>query len=349
MQEDDITPLPPPRGSSLSKEQKRAQTVKTNGVSQYEDSQAEIKPTIKPRTRFTKGAFSSISRGRTRLEAKGNDYMNYRTERAAHPGAIECHEKESIASQGHKIPPSVKAKPHNLPPATSRTVNTATDSASPRPRKVEHESNSGFLRRQTTVKTDSRGYVDTHSVCHKYLSDLSLSEKNKLEDLNSTPPTFHEKMNETAGLTLNAEKGYAQKDELIKGPRQVNSCGTDPGRHKTLTATVSLPCDFKEQGSDIYFEVKSIPGTNADRVNDLSIPPPPNPSKIEEWTVDDVANYLVYIKLGKYAESFKQKQVDGGIFLVLDEDILREDFGIKSRFERTKLCLAQKGWTPKTG
>ncbi|XP_021377499.1 uncharacterized protein LOC110465758 isoform X2 [Mizuhopecten yessoensis] len=70
--------------------------------------------------------------------------------------------------------------------------------------------------------------------------------------------------------------------------------------------------------------------------------------KVDKLSVDDLADWMVKLKLEKYTEDFKEKLIDGTILLELDNALLKEEFGMKG-FEAIKLMkFAKEGHVPKT-
>jgi hypothetical protein len=65
-------------------------------------------------------------------------------------------------------------------------------------------------------------------------------------------------------------------------------------------------------------------------------------------TVDDVAECLRSLKLGRFIDKFREHDVDGRFLQCLDERMLVEEFSMP-RIEARKLALFACGWRPNTG
>ncbi|EDO34908.1 predicted protein [Nematostella vectensis] len=71
-------------------------------------------------------------------------------------------------------------------------------------------------------------------------------------------------------------------------------------------------------------------------------------SSMKDWNTDDVSDFLFRLNLGKYVEVFRENQVDGELLMSLDQEMLEEEFNMKSKFDILKLNKAIKeGWLPK--
>lgn len=79
-----------------------------------------------------------------------------------------------------------------------------------------------------------------------------------------------------------------------------------------------------------------------------SIEDVPKDLNIRLLTVDDLCRCLDLLKMGRFAEQFRQRMVDGCLLLDLTNETLKEDFGM-TLFDATKLMkFARDGWRPKT-
>ncbi|EDO44643.1 predicted protein [Nematostella vectensis] len=73
----------------------------------------------------------------------------------------------------------------------------------------------------------------------------------------------------------------------------------------------------------------------------------PIPDDLSELTVEEVAEVLVKVHLGQFADKFEYNQIDGEMFVCLDEEVL-ESLGMNA-FQRKKVLKLIDGWRPKTG
>ncbi|ORX52126.1 hypothetical protein BCR36DRAFT_396929 [Piromyces finnis] len=64
---------------------------------------------------------------------------------------------------------------------------------------------------------------------------------------------------------------------------------------------------------------------------------------IEDWTVEDVGNWLINAGYGKYKELFFENDIDGQVLVELNEFHLKTELNIKSLGERIKLYKLIKG------
>ena len=92
-----------------------------------------------------------------------------------------------------------------------------------------------------------------------------------------------------------------------------------------------------------------------DKINGSGSPPPvptsPKPTQdiidFSSLTVDGVAELLSKHRLGAFAETFKEEEIDGNMLIELDLDSLK-DLGLNN-FQAKKLMLLIQGWLPKVG
>lgn len=69
---------------------------------------------------------------------------------------------------------------------------------------------------------------------------------------------------------------------------------------------------------------------------------------VRSLTVDELSRCLELLKMGRVAELFRQRMVDGCLLLDLTNESLKDEFGM-TLFDATKLMkFARDGWRPKT-
>jgi len=70
--------------------------------------------------------------------------------------------------------------------------------------------------------------------------------------------------------------------------------------------------------------------TSEDDVDVLSIDPPPSPSNVEQWSVDQVVDFVSSVESCRdYAQVFFEHSIDGSALLVLNESHLTRIMGLK--------------------
>ncbi|XP_060569714.1 uncharacterized protein LOC132728121 isoform X1 [Ruditapes philippinarum] len=67
---------------------------------------------------------------------------------------------------------------------------------------------------------------------------------------------------------------------------------------------------------------------------------------VAKLTIDEVTEYLRRLNLEKYANTFKNEQIDGPMLSDLDKDMLRDDFGMKGVEALRLLKFAKEGHVP---
>ena len=84
----------------------------------------------------------------------------------------------------------------------------------------------------------------------------------------------------------------------------------------------------------------SLPmGTGIQDIEDI-------PEELNDMTVEDVCACLELLSMSEYSTGFRRKQVDGGLLIELDKDILLKEFNF-SPFNASKLIRFTRGWRPK--
>ena len=84
----------------------------------------------------------------------------------------------------------------------------------------------------------------------------------------------------------------------------------------------------------------SLPmGTGIQDIEDI-------PEELNDMTVEDVCACLELLSMPEYSTGFRRKQVDGGLLIELDKDILLKEFNF-SPFNASKLIRFTRGWRPK--
>lgn len=68
---------------------------------------------------------------------------------------------------------------------------------------------------------------------------------------------------------------------------------------------------------------------------------PPEATDAAEYTEEQVAEFLKSIGLAQYVEIFQERQVDGGMMLEIDDEIL-EALGVKSHLHKIKIVVLFK-------
>ena len=93
--------------------------------------------------------------------------------------------------------------------------------------------------------------------------------------------------------------------------------------------------------------------SETDQITEPEDPPPlptsPKPTQttidVPSLSVDDVADLLAKHRLGRFAETFRDEEIDGSMLLELDLDSLK-DLGLNN-FQAKKLLMLIQGWQPK--
>ena len=71
--------------------------------------------------------------------------------------------------------------------------------------------------------------------------------------------------------------------------------------------------------------------------------------KVEDFTVNEICNFLKDLNLSQYCDRFTKEQVDGKMLRDLDEKILKSHFKMSS-FHTQKLKKAvNENWRPSVG
>jgi hypothetical protein len=67
---------------------------------------------------------------------------------------------------------------------------------------------------------------------------------------------------------------------------------------------------------------------------------------VAKLTIDEVVEYLKRLNLGQYADTFKTEQIDGRMLILLDKDMLKEDFDMKGVEALRLVKFAKEGHVP---
>jgi hypothetical protein len=59
--------------------------------------------------------------------------------------------------------------------------------------------------------------------------------------------------------------------------------------------------------------------------------------EVRQWTVEDVAEWLVRVGLGEHAETFRANKVDGECLQLLNNDLLKNDLNIAALGNRQRI------------
>ena len=82
-----------------------------------------------------------------------------------------------------------------------------------------------------------------------------------------------------------------------------------------------------------------LSGTGIQNVDDI-------PDELYDLTVEDVCACLQLLNMADHSSDFRKKQVDGGLLMGLDENVLQKEFHF-SPFNASKLLRFTRGWRPK--
>jgi hypothetical protein len=91
----------------------------------------------------------------------------------------------------------------------------------------------------------------------------------------------------------------------------------------------------------IKSEAKSLPKDVSKKVRDVQ-----SHADVAKLTIDEVVEYLKRLNLGQYADSFKTEQIDGRMLILLDKDMLKEDFDMKGVEALRLVTFAKEGYVP---
>jgi len=58
---------------------------------------------------------------------------------------------------------------------------------------------------------------------------------------------------------------------------------------------------------------------------------------VEEWTEDDVADWLKSLDLGHLEDNFRSEHVNGHLLLTCDDTLLKEDLNVEKRIQRNRI------------
>ncbi|XP_050395093.1 uncharacterized protein LOC126812819 isoform X2 [Patella vulgata] len=140
---------------------------------------------------------------------------------------------------------------------------------------------------------------------------------------------------------------YAQLNAT--GDRQVYSKLT-PQQEDVATSPPPLPARTYRPGVSYPTQPNNNGGQvdkrGQDAVKSSQIPFLQRSDYVKGFSIQDLAENLETLKLGKYAKCFKEVQMDGDLLLELDEESLKSDFNMKN-YEAAKLMkFARTGHVP---